>query len=163
MILNLLLVFVFAFLVCELLQKSFELSDRMDYIVERVSNVASFMILALLFAIMLAGCSQQPVKDTVVPAAAIEVKVPVPVCSNDLLMTLAPKQRPHLPISDLTVDDLNDFDKVAKAYQSSIALLAEYATSLERNQQQAAAQCKVVNDAANALNTKSPVLPVQPK
>lgn len=113
--------------------------------------------------IMLTGCAKDVPKDIIVPSGAVTVNVPVPTCGDDLAKTLfKDANRPEvLPINLLTDADKHDYDKVYRAYVDSVALLTKYAVQQERDRAQAQQQCVAIRRAADSLNTKTPVIPVQ--
>jgi len=113
--------------------------------------------------IVLTGCTKDVPKDIIVPSGAVTVNVPVPTCGDDLAKTLfKDANRPEvLPINLLTEADKQDYDKVYRAYVDSVALLTKYAVQQERDRAQAQQQCVAIRRAADSLNTKTPVIPVQ--
>ncbi|MNC28722.1 hypothetical protein D3C75_769430 [compost metagenome] len=123
----------------------------------------SAVLLLVCLPIVLSGCTKDVPKDIIVPSGAITVNVPVPTCGDDLAKTLfKDSSRPEvLPINLLTEADKGDFDKVYRAYVDTVALLTKYAVQQERDRAQAQQQCVAIRRAADSLNTKTPVIPVQ--
>lgn len=114
------------------------------------------------FVLMAYGCTRD-VAPVIVPAGAIEVKVPVPVCGANLEQALnrsSVNARPLvLPIQLLSDTDRKDFDKVGKAYAQTIALLVEYTAALESDQQEAKLMCSAAKEHIKSLNTVYPNIP----
>lgn len=71
-------------------------------------------VIAALLAFTLAGCAGTPARTEPPPATCPEP---------------APTARPHLPIADLTIDDLPD--AVMRAYEATVETLIGYAIELE--------------------------------
>lgn len=121
------------------------------------------VLLLICLPIALSGCAKDVPKDIIVPSGAVTVNVPVPTCGDDMAKTLfSDSGRPEvLPINLLSEADKRDYDKVYRAYVDTVELLTKYAVQQERDRAQAQQQCIATRRAANSLNTKTPVIPVQ--
>lgn len=121
--------------------------------------IRGLILVALLATVV--GCAKDA--PNVVPAGAIETKVPVPVCSagiEDAIARSKAVDRPLvLPIKQLTEADRDNYDKVQKAYVGTIALLVEYIGKLEADRDEIDLQCKASKDLIKTLNTVQPNIP----
>lgn len=104
------------------------------------------LITTLIGCLMLFGCQTQSTTTTA-PLSSIvttEVKVPVATCPKEIEQVVMPT-RPTLEIDQLTQADIKDYDKVGKAYMSSIKSLKQYAQELESVAYGTRDICRTVN------------------
>lgn len=126
--------------------------------------VRAFLFASIAF---LAACGTTPTAPTIVPAGVVETLVPVPTCGSGLDEAITKSKHVNrplvLPISQLTEQDTENFQKVQSAYISTIAMLVKYAQELEANQTEIQMQCKVAKEEASKLNTSRPTTLSTPK
>jgi len=123
-----------------------------------------YVLTVLAVVVLMTGCVATPkVEDTVVPAGAITVNVPVPTCGDDLsnLLFADTHRPPSLPINNLTAADKQDYELVYQAYIQTVQILTEYSVALERDRTESQMQCKAIRSQVDTLNTKTPVIPVE--
>ncbi len=107
------------------------------------------MGLSLAAALALAGCvsgGTDATTPTVAPVVTQEVVVPIAACPKEI-NELEDIQRPNLPIDQLSSADMENYDKVGKAYIQTTEDLKMYAEQLEKRLKGVKAMCQSVNTA----------------
>lgn len=101
------------------------------------------------------GCSTSPGTTPYVPPIVTiqETKVPVPVCPVQIVEMDVP-DRPKLAIEQLTVADVDNYDKVAKAYMRTVAALLTYSKQLESTINGTKDSCRAINNNVSSKLTK---------